>query len=115
MTSLGADVDCGARLVTVRAIQTVDARQDTILRIACERAYVENGCAHRESQAVGGERIGLESGELPLQAGAAVTESGKHGQDGAAPGIESPPRQSLADLIGEVGRLEHNGLAVDIA
>src|SRR5690242_3848148 len=73
-TSRVAEVDCRVGLVSVGTVQAVHVRQDAVPLIARERAHIENGRADGESQAVGGDGIGLESGKLPLQAGSAVTE-----------------------------------------
>src|SRR6185437_81059 len=114
-TSRVAEVDCRVGLVSVGTIQAVDVRQDAVPLIARERPHIENGRADGKSQAVGGDGIGLESGKFPLQAGTAVTEGTEHLEDGTTVGIESPPRQSAADRFGKVGRLDHHGLALDIA
>jgi hypothetical protein len=59
--------------VTVGTVQTVYVRQYSMPPIECDRAYVENRRADSEVKVVSRERISLEGGEFPLNAGAVMT------------------------------------------
>src|SRR6185437_6277399 len=114
-----ADLEGRVRLVTVGPIHATDIRHDAMLHVTRERAYIENGRSDGDAEARGGQGIGCERGELPLQSGAVMPVGSENAEDRAARDanvvVQLLSAQPTADLLRKIRRLQHNGLPLDVA